>query len=218
MLLLPRWIRLLHVRNLWAGFSCRRYESKSRRLLIVSNLANVSRMSLYSQPWISEESARRTLGNITQQDLGFLYSILDSHPEYSSIIFTLIDVIHKACEIYLARAMDLCQNQIDKLVQEFIEKSSGFNATPPVAIFSSGHFSLSGLNALILRIGNLPLTSYSIYGGGRALGIRCMLLRPYRKCGPVIQVVDGPKLSWTRWMFLSCNTEFNAWIHMRGFA
>ena len=88
-------------------------------------------MSLYSQPWISEESARRTLGNITQQDLGFLYSILDSHPEYSSIILTLIDVIRKACEIYLARAMDISQKQIDRLVQEFIDKTSTFNATSP---------------------------------------------------------------------------------------
>ena len=88
-------------------------------------------MSLYSQPWISEESARRTLGNITQQDLGFLYSILDSHPEYSSIILTLIDVIRKACEIYLARAMDVSQKQIHRLVQEFIDKTSTFNATSP---------------------------------------------------------------------------------------
>ena len=88
-------------------------------------------MSLYSQPWISEESARRTLGNITQQDLGFLYSILDSHPEYSSIVLTLIDVIHKACEIYLARATNVSQEKIDRLVQEFIEKTTGFNATSP---------------------------------------------------------------------------------------
>lgn len=88
-------------------------------------------MSLYSTPLISSQSARSTLANISKKDLGFLYNVLDSYSEHSTTILKLINLIHKACNIYIARATNLPEKMINQLIQDFINETSMFNAVSP---------------------------------------------------------------------------------------
>ncbi|RJE27650.1 hypothetical protein PHISCL_00075 [Aspergillus sclerotialis] len=94
-------------------------------------IQQIRKMSFYSTPLISEQSARSTLTNISKKDLEFLYSVLESYPEHSPIILQLVDLIHKACNIYMARATDLPEQVIDGLVRGFISSTAVFNATSP---------------------------------------------------------------------------------------
>lgn len=88
-------------------------------------------MCLYSGPLVSENSATQSLENISSKDLDFLYSCLEIHPEHASIICKLVDLIHLAADVYLARATGKPQGLILGLVQRFLLKTATFNSTSP---------------------------------------------------------------------------------------
>lgn len=88
-------------------------------------------MCLYSGPLISEHTAIQSLDNISRQDLDFLYSCLDTHPDHAPTIHRIASLIHMAAEIYLARATGKPRTVIVGLVQRFLMETSTFNATSP---------------------------------------------------------------------------------------
>ncbi|KAE8152384.1 hypothetical protein BDV25DRAFT_170516 [Aspergillus avenaceus] len=94
-------------------------------------MQQIRKMSLYSQPLVSRESAMQALAAISREDLGFLYTILDSYPEHASVIHRLTSVIRKAPRIYLSCATSRPQCVIDALVRDFLAETSTFNAESP---------------------------------------------------------------------------------------
>ncbi|KAL4889989.1 fungal-specific transcription factor domain-containing protein [Aspergillus ambiguus] len=94
-------------------------------------IQEIRKMNLYSTPLVSEELARCCLANISRKDLWFLHAILESHPEHSPTILKLIRLVRKASGIYIARATNIPQQGIDKLVHGFISETSEFSAISP---------------------------------------------------------------------------------------
>lgn len=89
------------------------------------------RMSLYASPFKSDITALESLQMSSCQDLDFLYSCLDFHPEYSDIIFKIADIIQRASRIHLARAGRVSENTIAEMVRYFFHKTTTFNAASP---------------------------------------------------------------------------------------
>lgn len=88
-------------------------------------------MCLYSGPLISEDDGTKSLDQISHEDLGFLYSCLEKHPSYQSVIHRLARLIHLAAEVYLARATRKPRAEIEGLVRRFLVETSTFNAASP---------------------------------------------------------------------------------------
>lgn len=89
------------------------------------------RMSLYALPFRPKNTVTGYLRVIPRENLDFLYSCLDIHPEYNEIILKLADIIQKANLIYHARIGDAPENTITNLVQDFLTETSVFNAASP---------------------------------------------------------------------------------------
>lgn len=88
-------------------------------------------MCLYALPFKPIDMTTQNLQIIPREDLDFLYSSLDVHPEYSDIIFKLVDIIQNASQIYQARAGNAPDNLIADMVQDFFVKTAVFNAASP---------------------------------------------------------------------------------------
>lgn len=88
-------------------------------------------MFLYALPFRTANFATRVLPAVGREDLDFIYSCLEIHPEYSEIICKLADIIQRASQIYLARARNLSEDIIAGLLQNFLTETATFNATSP---------------------------------------------------------------------------------------
>lgn len=88
-------------------------------------------MSLYASPFKSDFAALESLQMSPCQDLDFLYSCLDFHPEYSDIIFRIAEIIQRASKIHLARAGKAPESTITEMVRNFFHETATFNAASP---------------------------------------------------------------------------------------
>ncbi|KAB8213482.1 hypothetical protein BDV33DRAFT_196899 [Aspergillus novoparasiticus] len=81
-------------------------------------MQQIRKMSLYAGPLVMGLSAAKSLENMSNKDLDFLFSCLKIHPEYSSVIFKLANLIRTAAQIYLSRATNMPNQVITELVQQ----------------------------------------------------------------------------------------------------
>jgi len=88
-------------------------------------------MSLYASPFKSDTTALERLQMTSCQDLDFLYSCLDHHPECSDTIFKIADIIQRASRIHLGRAGLASENTIAEMVRNFFHETAIFNAASP---------------------------------------------------------------------------------------
>ncbi|QRD82459.1 hypothetical protein F9C07_2129924 [Aspergillus flavus] len=94
-------------------------------------MQQIRKMSLYAGPLVMGLSAAKSLENMSNKDLDFLFSCLKIHPEYSSFIFKLANLIRTAAQIYLSRATNMPNQVIKELVQQFLADTASYNATSP---------------------------------------------------------------------------------------
>jgi len=77
-------------------------------------------MQLYGDPQLSEDEGIERISLNLRQSLDFLYTALSNHPAHSKKISRLINMVERACDIYLHRALnDVSPEMTVSIVEEF---------------------------------------------------------------------------------------------------